>query len=216
MANIKPIGGGQPRPLTNAHKNPARASEYPKWSPKGDLIAFLRAESEQVRGLYLMSPNGEPVRRLTSMTGIGLSWTPDGRSLAFVDRNSSGEPFSIFQISVETGERRRLTTPPRSTFGDTLCAFSPDGRRLAVVRFGSRYESDLYVMTMDAAEKGLERLTVDSEGIEGLDWTPDGQVIVFGTHRGLWKISASPGERPHPVVMAGIDGGARHPSTHWS
>ncbi|PYQ93465.1 MAG: hypothetical protein DMF96_29735 [Acidobacteria bacterium] len=212
MANIKPIGGGQPRPLTNAHKNPARASEYPKWSPKGDLIAFLRAESEQVRGLYLMSPNGEPVRRLTSMTGIGLSWTPDGRSLAFVDRNSSGEPFSIFQISVETGERRRLTTPPRSTFGDTLCAFSPDGRRLAVVRFGSRYESDLYVMTMDAAEKGLERLTVDSEGIEGLDWTPDGQVIVFGTHRGLWKISASPGERPHPVVMAGIDGGARHPS----
>src|SRR5947209_227365 len=208
---IKPIGGGQARPLTNAHKNPARASGYPKWSPNGDLIAFLRAEGEQVQGLYLMSPNGEPARRLTSMTGIGLSWTPDGRSLAFVDRNSSGEPFSIFQISIETGERRRLTTPPRSTFGDTLCAFSPDGRRLAFVRFGSRYESDLYVMSMDA-EKRLERLTVDSEGIEGLDWTPDGQVIVFGTHRGLWKISAAPGERPHPLVIAGIDGGARHPS----
>jgi Tol biopolymer transport system component len=207
---IKPVGGGQARPLTKTHKDPARAPGYPKWSPNGDLIAFLQAESEQVRGLYLMSPNGNLARRLTSTTGIGLSWTPNGRSLAFVDRNSSGDPFSIFQISIETGERRRLTTPPHSTFGDTLCAFSPDGRRLAVVRFGSRYESDLYVMSIDAAEKGLERLTVDWEGIEGLDWTPDGQAIVFGTHRGLWKISASPGERPQPLVIAGMDGGARH------
>jgi Tol biopolymer transport system component len=209
---IKPIAGGPAQRLTTSDKIPGRASGYPKWSPKGDLIAFLRSEQEQVQGLYLISPHGEPARRLTSMSGIGLSWTADGRSLAFVDRNSTGAPFSIFQISIETGERRRLTTPPEGAFGDTLCAFSPDGRRLAIVRYGSRYESDLYVMRVDAAEKGLERLTVDSEGIQGLDWTPDGQAIVFGTHRGLWKISTSPAARPRPLLVAGIDGGARHPS----
>jgi len=43
------------------------------------------------------------------------------------DKNAPGEPHSIFLLSVETGEKRRLTSPRNEYFGDWNPRFSPDG-----------------------------------------------------------------------------------------
>lgn len=140
-------------------------------------LAFLVNEEgadQDTRGLYLVSPSGGSPRRLMSIYGTGLCWTPDGSSLAFTDRTSTGEPFSIFSTSLESGRRERLTTPPAGAFGDTRCAFSPDGRRLAVSRFASRYQSDVYVIALHDGNTDGERLTQGLSGIQGVDWTPDG------------------------------------------
>jgi Tol biopolymer transport system component len=142
---IKPVAGGLPRRIAFDEAANFATASCSKWSPKGDLIAFLVNEEQDFRGLYVGAPSGGTPRYLTSIGGIGLCWTPDGRSLAFNDRNSSGEPFSIFMISLDSGRRERLTTPPAGVFGDTQCAFSPDGRRLAVSRFLSRGQCDLFV-----------------------------------------------------------------------
>jgi Tol biopolymer transport system component len=143
---IKPVAGGIPRKLAIGPGLRFEESPYPTWSPRGDLIAFLAYEAPQIYGLYIVSPNGAAARRLTSMAGIGLCWHPDGQSIGVVDRHSTGEPFSVFAVSLETGQRRRLTTPAAGVFGDTHCAFSHDGRRLAVVRYGTRQVSDLFVI----------------------------------------------------------------------
>ena len=37
-----------------------------------------------------------------------MSWTPDSRWLVLSARESADEPFEIWLLSVETGERRRL------------------------------------------------------------------------------------------------------------
>ena len=59
------------------------------------------------------------------------SWTPDAKSLAVVDRIATTEPYKIFLVSIDTGEKRPLTDPPAHTLGDQLSfVFSrwPDAR----------------------------------------------------------------------------------------
>ena len=200
---------GSPRRLPTSDAGNLSWCGHAKWSPSGDLIAFLTRGEGDTRNVWVMPPSGGRPRLLTSASGIDIAWTPDGQTLAFVDRNSPGEPFSIFSIPVRGGQRRRLTTPPLGTFGDTHCAFSPDGRRLAVVRYLNRYQSDLFVMRLDQADN-IERLTTGSAGMTGIDWSPDDRAIVFGSHQGLWKVPLAGARKPTPV--AAVTGAAYFPT----
>jgi Tol biopolymer transport system component len=207
---IKPLDG-PPRRLATGGAGHLYWCGNAKWSPAGDLIAFLAKGEADSKNVWVISPAGGRPRLLTSASGIGLAWTPDGQSLAFVDRNSPGEPFSIFSIPLRGGPRRRLTTPPLGTFGDTYCAFSPDGRRLAVVRYPNRHQSDLFIMPVDEPDsQRVERLTTGYAGIHGVDWSPDGRAIVFGSHQGLWKVPLTGARKPTRV--AAFDGGAVDPT----
>jgi Tol biopolymer transport system component len=206
---IKPVDGS-PRRLATGDAGQLNWCGYAKWSPAGDHIAFLANGDADSKNVWVIPPAGGRSRLLTSASGIGLAWTPDGQSLAFVDRNSPGEPFSIFSTSLRGGPRRRLTTPPLGTFGDTYCAFSPDGRRLAVVRYWNLYQSDLLVMPVDEPESGVERLTTGFAGMIGIDWSPDGQAIVFGSHQGLWKVPLTGARKPTRVVV--FNGDAAFPA----
>lgn len=209
---VKPVGVGSPRHLATAAAGRLFACGFPKWSPAGDMIAFLTSSEDSTRHVWVISPSGERLRRLTSVSGVGLCWAADGESLGFVDRNSPGEPFSIFSVALRDGQRRRLTTPPPGTFGDTHCAFSPDGERLAVSRFPNISQSDVFVTHLAGAEKGqLTRLTTGFAGIEGIDWSPNARLLVFGSHVGLWRIAAN-GSNQQPVRFAALQGSARHPS----
>jgi Tol biopolymer transport system component len=207
---VKTVGGGAPQPLRIDMAATRFNPISPKWSPQGDLVAFLSREpggAPDVRGLFLVSARGGSARRLALIAGIGVCWSPDGRTIAFADRNSTSEPFSIFALTIDTGRRDRLTTPPLGAFGDTHCAFSPDGRRLAVSRYFNRYQSDLVIVGLgDPQGAAIERLTYDSSGIEGVEWTPDGEAIVFGSHNGLWSIAveARPGQKPRQIAAAGM------------
>ena len=210
---IKPVDGGSPKKLEVGDGIRLSWSAYAKWSPRGDLIAFLASEGADRYGLHVVPPAGGAPRHLTSMAGVGLCWHPEGSSIGFVDRNAAGEPFSVFSIALETGQRRRLTAPPSSAFGDTHCAFSPDGHQLAVVRYATRTASDLYVA--DAAKSApdrLRRLTVDRPGMEGLAWSPDGQSIVVGSPNGLWKVPTGENGLAAPTLITGVEGGTQFPA----
>ncbi|MGQ0639841.1 MAG: hypothetical protein ACT4P6_03575 [Gemmatimonadaceae bacterium] len=209
---IKPVAGGPPRRLATASAGDLAFCGFPKWSPAGDLIAFLVHGAAGSKDLWVISPSGERPRRLTSASGIGLCWSPDGQSLGFVDRNSAGEPFSIFSITLRGGQRRRLTAPPLGTFGDTHCAFSPDGHRLAIVRFPNRHQSDLFVTGIEETEsEKVERLTTGFTGITGLAWSPDGHLIVFGSQRGLWSVPAK-GPSQQAARVVAFAGEAKYPT----
>jgi Tol biopolymer transport system component len=207
---IKPVDGS-PRRLATDDVGRLHWCGYAKWSPTGEFIAFLANGEADTKNVWIISPNGGQPRLLTAASGIGLAWTPDGKSLAFVDRNSPGEPFSIFSMSLRGGPRRRLTKPAVGSFGDTYGAFSPDGRRLAVIRYSNRHQSDVFIMRVDQQEdEHGERLTTGSAGMNGIDWSPDGQAIVFGTHQGLWKVLVNGARKPTRV--AEFSGGAFFPA----
>ena len=109
-------------------------------------------------GLYLIPALGGTERKLaetrvpfTYSLGSCLAWSPDSRWLAVCDwaEDSPGR-LSVFLLSVDSGERRRLTWPPEdSGIGDIMPTFSPDGRTLAFSRYGSGLRSDLYLLDLD-------------------------------------------------------------------
>ena len=59
----------------------------------------------------------------------GISWSPDGELLAFSDRASRNELPSIFLLSLDSSEVRRLTSSPSRWDFDPR--FSPDGQTVA-------------------------------------------------------------------------------------
>ena len=123
--------------------------------------------------MYLVSPLGPPERKVAEISrtgGIdwprGLAWTPDGKSLVVTDRNSDSEPLGLFLLSVESGERRRLTSPPEKVFIDSQPAFSPDGRTLAFVREVVLGDRDIYLVTLSEDFQPIgepKRLTFENQ-----------------------------------------------------
>ena len=93
---------------------------------------------------------GGPERKLAEILlsdnlprGRFLTWSPDGNWLVISDRDSPKEPVALFLLSVESGEKRKLTTPPLQSTGGANPAFSPDGHALAFSRAVDYGLSDL-------------------------------------------------------------------------
>ncbi len=119
------------------------------WSPDGSHIAFRRHTNES-DAVYLIPSLSGPERKLAdrcprlvgyAVGGDGLAFSLDGKFLAVPDKNSAGEPFSIVLISIETGEKRKLSSPPAGSLGDNTPAFSPDGSQLAFNRMSGQRTS---------------------------------------------------------------------------
>jgi Tol biopolymer transport system component len=54
------------------------------WSPDGTTIAFSSLASNAT-GIYLVDANGGNLRNILSGDGLGVTWSPDGRWLAFTN-----------------------------------------------------------------------------------------------------------------------------------
>ncbi|MCX6618925.1 MAG: protein kinase [Acidobacteria bacterium] len=212
---VKLVDAGTPLRLTT---NP-QPDYCPAWSPDGRYIAFLRW-SESGAQVYVIPALGGSERKLAqtaaivdwtgaASTGYRLSWSPDGKSLAIVDRGGPKEPNSIYLLSTETREKRRLTSPPADWGGDVYPALSPDGLTLAFVRMRTWTNFDIYLLSLaDGKPSGeARRLTFDERRVTGLDWTPDGRSVVFSSDRSgaqeMWKIASAGGQ---PERLAFGDG----------
>jgi Tol biopolymer transport system component/DNA-binding winged helix-turn-helix (wHTH) protein len=179
----------------------------PVWSPDGRYIAFCRILKGEP-GIYIIPALGGAERRVWKTlweepeyyqvvrAGGLLSWSPDGKLLAFSDRASRNEPTSsIFLLSLDSLDVRRLTSPPRS-WRDFNPEFSPDGQTLAFLRASNR----VAIYTVPVSGGAERRLFSDAKAHWGLAWAPDGQDIVFAdtgwpVNPGwLWKISLRGGE----------------------
>lgn len=205
---VQDLPTGTPRPIWTFTPW-AQAVYITKWSPDGRWIAFNSVEGDDVYGLYVIPPSGGPARRLTSMAGVGICWTPDSQSVTFVDRTSASEPFSLYSINLETRQRVRVTSPPQGSFGDTACAWSQDGRRLALARFGTRYDADV-MLVVPMSHIGEKKLATGNGGIDDLAWTPDGRSILFTNDPGLRMVPADGATAP--TTVAAISGSIAHPS----
>ena len=175
----------------------------PAWSPDGRQIAFLRRSGDR-QMLYLISPLGGGEKKLAEVGGGPLSWSPDGKTIAFLDRKSPKDPPSIWLLSVETLEKKQITTPDVSDLDDGSAAFSTDGRYLAFVRSHGWTRQALYVMSLP---HGPPKLVTDHNSPQTICWTTDSRDIVFSTsletaEMALWRVSVDGGE-PRRVPTRG-------------
>jgi eukaryotic-like serine/threonine-protein kinase len=201
---VKLVDAGTPLRLTSSP-----ADEWgPAWSPDARHIAFCRVFSDHVE-TWMIPALGGAERKLGESAECGLlSWSPDGKYLALVDKNAPQEPYSIFFLSVETGDKRKITSPHIQSFADSIPRFSPDGRTLAFRRSSSTLNEEIYLLSLTSDGRPLgepRRLTHDERLIFGLDWTADGRRIVYSSGQtgstNLFAIPASGGV-PERLVVA--------------
>ena len=198
---LKVAGPGGPVRLTT---NPA-PDDWPAVSPDGRFIAFIRFTSTNTAGDLMVIPalgGAErtvaaifpmPIPRTVRQVG-NLSWTPDGRWLAFGGATSPDGPRGIWLIAVDGQEQRRVTDPPSPGGHDLSPVVSPDVQYLAFLRAHTvgRVAIFLVPLTPGLAPSGPPRqLTDDDPGGIGLAWTPDGRDLVFSSsgHLGLSRMA---------------------------
>jgi Tol biopolymer transport system component/DNA-binding winged helix-turn-helix (wHTH) protein len=218
---VKLVGASEPVRLTNS-----TASSYsPDWAPDGRSIAFLRKLPNAKSGVFLISPLGGPERKLSEVDptpfGSCVAWHPSGKWLVITDKTSPEESPSLFSLSLENGEKRRLTSPTQKTNGDQDPAVSPGGDTLVFTRNSGANTWDLYLVALSEAftAKGQpRRITFDSTFSYVPAWLPDGRAIVYSSGSphspDLFKITFSrPGWRPgKPQRLVFATTGARNPT----
>jgi Tol biopolymer transport system component/DNA-binding winged helix-turn-helix (wHTH) protein len=200
---VKQIGNEAVRQLTNGP-----GSEIsPSWSPDGREIAFIRW-ADKGRSLYVIPALGGAERRINDHIfhfSARIAWTPDGKGLVIQGNDTADEPRSLFFVARETGEMRKITTPPDGSYGDRFPALSPDGKLIAFCRATTINQSELYLLPLSGG--AAKQLTFDQAEAKWPVWTPDGRELIFVSNRRdssgvaktrLWRMPADGGE-PHPI-----------------
>ena len=150
------------------------------WSKRGDLIGAADRGGTELHQLYVARSDervdklswseGERVQRL-------LSWnatSPDGSRVAFSSNARQPTDMDIVIEDVETATERALVTGPA---WHVAGGWSPDGRRLLVMRVTANTDQDLFIV--DASEGSMRHLTAHSGDVSNVPagWLADGRPL---------------------------------------
>ena len=176
---VKLIGEGGAVQLTSGADDAS-----PAWSPDGKRIAFLRHRDRRIDHDVLEVPavGGTPRTLGRADGGHGISYSPDGTQLVISHRESRNGNAALFLLSRETGEGRRMTTPPTESSWkdlDRFPKFSPDGRLIAFMRVEGSVAGVGDIVVFDLASAESHVLVTEPGWLRWLDFTPDGEHVVY-------------------------------------
>jgi Tol biopolymer transport system component len=170
-----------------------------EWSPDASLLAIASGTDQQVSGgalgdgrIRLFGPASGAMRTLEATSGaIELTWSPDGRSIAYAGVGDSGsdDHRELRIIDVETGRQRVLAARYGILHGIGP-VWSPDGKTIAYQRGYSGEHSEVVLSTPgDLSDQSTRpRETVVSVTARGssarldpyrVTWSPDGQYLLM-------------------------------------
>jgi len=191
---LVPAAGGPPLRLT---RGPGR-DDTPRWSPRGDRIAFISDRDGHSR-LWVIDPDGGEAARLSPFAGgaSAPAWSPDGKSIAFLAVSPPGPNDSragsdevivydrdlpgtrIFLADVATGDVSAVTDGSLSVVD---YSWSPSGNAIVFAAQPSPRIQDLFktdIFTVDLRTRTVRPL-VEREGVDTFPrWSPDGSLVAF-------------------------------------
>ncbi|MCH8032918.1 MAG: PD40 domain-containing protein [Bacteroidetes bacterium] len=172
--------------LTDPEEDDGYYNTGPALSPKGDKVAFI-TNRDFFFSLYLMDAHtGEIIKELAegniapdfeelNIIAPGLTWSPDGKTLA-ISALSHGYDL-IYLLDVENEEFTTISLDLDAING---LSWSWDGKSLAFVGQTPR-QSDIYVYNLETEE--LKNLTDDIFSDSDPEWNHKGDEIYFISDR---------------------------------
>jgi hypothetical protein len=138
------------------------------WSPRGGRIAYARDEvcCRSGADVWVVDPNGGHRTQLTHFATSAriahLSWSPDGRRIAF-DRTEPGAAGAIWTMRADGSDLTRLSSGNGPIW-------APDSRRIAFTDDNPPTESSTAIWTI-AATGGAPTQVTDTAGMDVVtDW----------------------------------------------
>ncbi|HEX3227460.1 MAG TPA: protein kinase, partial [Pyrinomonadaceae bacterium] len=180
------------------------------FSPDSTFVYFTAHESGQtIRDLFQVSALGGAARKILANVDTAVSFSPDGKRLAFVRRFSETSEDSLVIANVDgSGERTLVTRKQPDFYSMSGPSWSPDGSTIAVGGGSSdkdgRYMTVLSVDATSGAEKPLTQRRwagvgrVAWRGQDGNDLLINALEQTLGLYQ-IWAIS-SPGSNARRVT----------------
>jgi Tol biopolymer transport system component/DNA-binding winged helix-turn-helix (wHTH) protein len=186
-------------------ENPLRITRHPSeklstaWSPDGRVIAISRVSKEGASGIFLVPPIGGPEQKVYSRSstywyGNELSWSSDGKYLAFTDHpENSYQSIILYLLSMSTLKAMPVKTDCKDA---ALPSFSPKGELLAWVCLDKWGSESLRLLNV--GDGSSTEILKGHEMIGGIGWSRDGDKIFYSSPLiggGLWEVVLTHPER---------------------
>jgi eukaryotic-like serine/threonine-protein kinase len=153
-------------------------------SPDGSEFLLLQSDlnDETQRGtIWTMPVLGGAAKRLGNITARGASYSPDGKLIAFNEKES------VYVCDADGQNAKEIWNTHRMVPGNP--AFSPDSKKLRVTVSRSSLEGDLtriWELNVDGSNPHLlplPRHWPEDAGVYNGIWTPGGKHFVFGSYK---------------------------------
>ena len=191
---VKALGGEALLQLTH---HPS-ASLNAAWSPDGTQIAFMRLAGDDT-GLYLVPALGGPEQKLLATStpyqvAAPISWSPDGKWIAYDDQIDKKIGDRMFLFSLETRQSHLFYHDPACVHEAAL-TFSNSGNQVAWICVRKLDEIDLMVGDPQGRARRVVRTV--SFIVTGMSWMPDDSRLIINQQKGefgqLYEITVRDG-----------------------
>ncbi|WP_265867295.1 protein kinase [Streptomyces sp. SKN60] len=170
---VRPAATDTPRRLRADSSGSGDCDMLPQWAPDRASFAFTRRNSEGT-AVWTAKADGSGARRITSIAGGRVSWSPDGTRLAVL-RVSDGVQ-QLYEVTVADRSVRRLT---HSATRVEDPAWSPDGRSIAICLEAGPGNMQIHLVDPSAPESEPRQVTRLPHTALDPVWSPDGKTFAY-------------------------------------
>lgn len=176
---LVPLDGGEPKQVTTG----ALDQDDPAWSPDGKAVVFVEDATDTIEineaarpELLVLTVADGGVRRLATgfVESTGPSWSPDGKTIAFVCSKGRGEQNDICVIPSTGGTARNLTST--WDLDPSAPEWSRDG---ATLYFSTDVRGNAHLFSVAAAGGPVRQVTQGERQLRGFSRSADGKSLAY-------------------------------------